>query len=49
VPTNAIPNGERRDSESLRGGGTARAVADGDDLLGASAVVGGGGGNDVGR
>jgi hypothetical protein len=25
-----IPNGERRDSESSRGGGTARAAVDGD-------------------
>jgi len=49
VPTTAIPNGERRDSESSRSGGTARVAADGGDLPGASAAVDGGGGNDDGR
>jgi hypothetical protein len=49
--TTAIPNGERHDSESSRGGkmATAAAGAESDDLLGASAAVGGGGGNDDGR
>jgi hypothetical protein len=47
--TTAILNGERRDSESSRGGGTARAAADGKDLPGPSAAIGGSGGNDDGR
>ncbi len=44
--TAVIPNEECRDSESSRGGRTARAAADADDLPGASAAVGGGGGDD---
>ena len=44
-----IPKGERRDSESSRGGGTARAAVDGDDLPGASAAVSGSGDDDDGR
>jgi hypothetical protein len=46
VPTTAIPNGERRDSKSSRGDGTARAAVDGDDLPGASAAVSGSGDDD---
>jgi hypothetical protein len=46
VPTTAIPNGERRDSKSSRGDGTARAAGDGDDLPGASAAVSGSGDDD---
>ena len=49
VPTTAIPNGEWRDSKSSRGGGTARAAVDGDDLPGASAEVSGSGDGDDSR